>query len=168
MSSALAPDRHSRVMLSSGQGAQGWAAVLAAVLWLGAALSATYWGLRWAGQSDWTPVNTSLQSSFEANPVAVATFLDATPQEAVQDEAPVVQTRFALLGLVNQPGEGGAALISIDDKPPRPYRVGSMVADGLILQSVTAKGVRLAPAEGDRKAVELNMPAVPVKPLLPF
>ncbi len=168
MSSALATDSHSRVMLPAGPGSPAWPTLLAALMWLAAALSITYWGLRLAGQSDWTPVNTSLQSSVEANPVAVAMLLDATPLEATEEETPVVQTRFSLIGLVNQGGEQGAALIAIDDKPPRPYRVGSLVADGLILQSVTAKGARLAPAEGDRMALELSMPTPPEKPLLPF
>ncbi|GAA6143302.1 type II secretion system protein N [Hydrogenophaga sp. 5NK40-0174] len=166
MSPSFAFGRHTGGMLTSGQ-SSGWPAALAALLWLLVALSATYWGLRWAGRSEWTPVNTSLQSPVEANPVAVAMLLDSTPADAPEAEAPVVQTRLALMGLVNQRGEEGAALIAIDDKPPRPYRVGSVVADGLILRSVSAQGVRLS-TEDNARELELDMPKPPQKPLLPF
>jgi hypothetical protein len=32
--------------------------------------------------------------------------------------------------------KGGAALIAVDGKPPKPYRVGARIEDGLVLQGV--------------------------------
>jgi general secretion pathway protein C len=49
-------------------------------------------------------------------------------------------------------------VISVDGKPARPYRVGSFVDDGLVLQSVHGRQAVIASALGDGPAVTLELP----------
>jgi general secretion pathway protein C len=51
----------------------------------------------------------------------------------------------------------GIALIAVDGKPPRPFRVGATVEDSLVLQAVARRGATLGPAQG-LAAVRLELP----------
>jgi general secretion pathway protein C len=57
---------------------------------------------------------------------------------------PEAASRFALSGVVADPSKQGAALIAIDGKAPRPFRVGSRVGDNYVLQSVGLRPRRWA------------------------
>ena len=71
-------------------------------------------------------------------------------------------SRFALVGVVaGRHSGGGAALIAVDGKPPKPYRVGMQVESGLVLQSVGAREARLGAALGGASAHVLSMPVPP-------
>ncbi len=64
---------------------------------------------------------------------------------AATQAAPVLESaRFALLGVVAQPDAQGTALLSVDGKPAKPYKVGAMVVDGWALQSVQGRRAKLA------------------------
>ena len=58
---------------------------------------------------------------------------------------------------------GGAALIAVDGKPPRHYRVGADIEPGLALQSLGRREARLgASVDGATTlALELPRPAAP-------
>jgi len=79
---------------------------------------------------------------------------------AVADAAPAasLSSRFALLGVVAGRSNQGAALISVDGKPGRPYRVGSKIEEGLILQAVEPRRARLAPAADAGTSLMIEMP----------
>jgi general secretion pathway protein C len=62
---------------------------------------------------------------------------------------------------------GGAAVIAVDGKPARPYRVGSTIEEGLVLQSVRGRQAMLGPAAGPA-LVTLELPPLPVLPTLPL
>ena len=53
-------------------------------------------------------------------------------------------TRFALVGVVANRASRGVALLSVEGKPARPYRVGSTVDDAYTLKSVTPRSATLA------------------------
>ena len=53
---------------------------------------------------------------------------------------------------------GGAALIAIDGKPAKPYRVGSAVDEGLVLQSVQARRAVLAATPEGPQVLALELP----------
>lgn len=125
-----------------------WSRLLTFSLAALVAASAVYWVLRWP-----QPVM--------APPVAAAAPQDAAPdaqvlarllgQAAVATTATVVSPggRYALTGVLAGPGPRGAALISIDGKPAKPFRVGALVADNLYLQSVLGRRAVLAAGAAD-------------------
>ena len=70
---------------------------------------------------------------------------------AAPDVPPPESTRFKLVGVLAEPdteGESGVALVSIDGKPPRPYRVGAPIEDRLTLQAVGVRSASFGPAQG--------------------
>jgi general secretion pathway protein C len=67
-------------------------------------------------------------------------------------------TRFVLSGVIAEPGRQGAALIAVDGKAPKPYRVGSLVDGALLLQSVGPRRAELAPSMDGPAAFALELP----------
>jgi general secretion pathway protein C len=88
----------------------------------------------------------------------VARLLGSAPVAAAP-AAPSLSSRFNLLGVVAGPGpDHGAALIAIDGKPAKPYRVGVQVDEGLVLQSVQGRRAVLAAADSGQQVLTLELP----------
>ena len=78
--------------------------------------------------------------------------------------APVnLSAKFKLLGVIAQGGSGshGSALIALEGTPPKPYRVGDTLSDGLVLQTVKARSVVLGPAGQPGGSFTLELPWLP-------
>jgi general secretion pathway protein C len=132
-------------------------------VWLLAAGSAAYWGLKLG--SDAQAIGRPLASprtQAPADPQAIATLLGGSPSGPVALAAtptPALASRFNLVGVVAEARSGGgAALISVDGKPARPYRVGAQVDEGLVLQSVQGRRAVLAAPAGGVPVVTLELP----------
>lgn len=115
-------------------------------LWAFAVGSATFWTLQMPGNA--TPIN-------NVSGAVTSTAADATEQAHVQQVAAALgaksgamltpaaelaakQSRFQLQGVLAVGTKSGAALISVDGKPAKPYRVGAEVEEGLEVTSVKA------------------------------
>ena len=134
---------------------------LAAILWLLAGLSASYWGLRWWGSPAPVPVPRLAPEHASVDPVAVARALgEPSGAPVAAAEAEVVASRHQLLGVVRDAQGRGAALIASDGQPAKPYRVGAALPDGLVLRELGAREAVLAPAGGGA-AQRLSLPARP-------
>ena len=132
------------------------------VLWLLAAGSCVYWGLRMAPRSAPAGVVPAARQLFSSDPGAVARLLGANPLVAASSAQPTVSlaSRFNLLGVVASRSNRGAALIAVDGKPPRPFRVGSPIDEGLVLQSVNARRAVLAASSGGPPVLTLELPPI--------
>ena len=84
--------------------------------------------------------------------------VQSAPVEAAPDP------RFTLLGVVSprnaSAAREGVALIAIDGKPPKAYRVGMVVEGSTVLQAVSARGAQLGP-RGGPSIVALELPPLP-------
>jgi general secretion pathway protein C len=67
-------------------------------------------------------------------------------------------SRFALVGVVAERSRRGAALIAVDGKPARPYRVGAAIDQGVLLQSVEGRRAVLSASVGGPALVTLELP----------
>ena len=85
------------------------------------------------------------------------------PAAPVVAAAPTLASRFQLQGVMAGGPNAGAALIAVDGKAAKPYRVGAALEGGLVLQSVQRRSVRLAPS-GNGQAFELSLPEPPATP----
>jgi general secretion pathway protein C len=140
------------------------ARLAAFVTWALVAASAVYWALKLfvapapapphAANVAAAPLRGDLARVFGAPPA---------DEPAAAAPAPAVASRFQLIG-VAAPREGqagpGVALIAIDGKPARPYRVGAVVDGDWQVQSIRARGVSLGPS-GGASALSLELPALP-------
>ncbi len=142
-------------------GRKPWPVLAAGLLWLAAGLSAGYWVLLALGRTPVTPVSAVASAVPVADPAAVGRALGSLPVASTTDGAPVpvaVVSRYALLGVVDGGQQRGAALLAVGGQPPRPYRVGAVVEDGVVLQSVSRRTVRLGATLDGPSTVELSVP----------
>jgi len=98
----------------------------------------------------------------EADPAAIARLLGAHPEAPAVVAAPEAASRFALLGVVADSAGAGAALIAVDGKPPRPFRVGAALADGYVLQSLDARAARIGARRDAATVFTLQLPVLPL------
>ncbi len=126
-------------------------------VWLLVAATATYWILRINTQRSSSNFASAVVFKSEAiDTTSLARLLGAAPSPSA---APVSNSsRFALKGVVSGALGKEAALIAIDGKPPLTFKVGSVVEDGLILQSATAGKVSLSASRGGPAVMTLEMP----------
>jgi general secretion pathway protein C len=129
-------------------------------LWMLAAGSCVYWGLRLAPRAAPAPVAPPARQAFVADPAAIARLLGANPVTASAPTQPAASlaSRFNLLGVVASRSHTGAALIAVDDKPARPYRVGSPIDEGLVLQSVQGRKAVIAASASGPAVLTLELP----------
>ena len=128
------------------------------VLWALVAASAVYWGLKLTGRAAAATAPVAARTPAPADPAAVARLLGSSPASA----GPVasLSSRFALVGVVASRGDNAAALIAVDGKPAKPFRVGTEVDTGLVLQSVEGRRAILAASAGGPPAVTLELPPI--------
>ena len=125
-------------------------------LWGLVAASAVYWGMKLGSSGGTVPPAPPVRSAPSTDPVAVARLLGSTPAAAAP--TPALSSRFSLLGVVAGEDGGGAALIAVDGKPPKPFRVGSTIEDGLVLQSVEARRATIGADMKSPASLTLELP----------
>jgi len=131
-------------------------------LWAAVAASAVYWGLKLFVPGLAVPAQTTV-ASLQATPRGdLSRLLGADEVPVVAEAAP--DPRFHLIGVVAPRAAGaareGLALIAVDDKPARAYRVGAVVDGDTVLQEVHARSVALGPRDGPVR-VSLDIPPPP-------
>ena len=133
------------------------------LVWALVAASAVFWGFKLFAKPQPVPAHaTVVQGSTELQG-DLTRLLGADPVlPAAAAAAPVADTRLTLVGVVSPRGSShqreGLALISVDGKPARTYRVGAVVDGERVLQAVSLRGASLGPRDGAVQ-VSLSMPA---------
>ncbi len=124
--------------------------------------SVVFWVLQWPrpDAGSLVPAAGSRSEPAPVNPAGLARLLgaEATAAPAAMPDA---ASRLRLAGVIASSEGRGTALIAIDGKAPKPYRVGSVVEEGLVLQSVERRQAVLgAEMRGpERFRLELPVPA---------
>jgi general secretion pathway protein C len=130
-----------------------------------AAASLAFWSLKWP-----TAARTDRITTPELAPPTIdsAKLAQLLGSGASGPGAPTpianAAARYKLIGLIAQGSQRGSALIAVDGEPAKPFRVGELVTDGMLLQSVKVRSVTLAPEMTANQGVTLEMPAVPGAP----
>lgn len=143
-------------------------------VWALAAGGALFWGFKVFVKPLPAPAHTQVAAA--AAPVRgdLTRLLgnDPPPPAAAAEPEVLADARFQLVGVVSprqrQAAREGLALIAVDGKPARAYRVGAVVEGEHVLQSVAARGVTLGPRNGPAVvALNLAPPAPPATGTLP-
>jgi general secretion pathway protein C len=133
------------------QSAKFWPGAGAALLWCAAAASAVFWVLSFPSGSTVKGVPVVQSPDPAASALQPSVYLARA--WGVQAPAPQVSiaqsSRFQLWGVVAGASGQGSALIAVDGQPPRAFRVGQTVTEGVVLQSLGPKQAQLdASAQG--------------------
>jgi general secretion pathway protein C len=135
--------------------------VLAALV----AWCATYWVLRTTHSApSVAPVAAGAAASgVETQLVALALGggRAVTPTAVVE---PPLSSRFVLTGVLADPSQGGAAVIAVDGKPAKPFRVGQAVDGKLLLLSVVGRRALLGSQADGPAELTLDLPPLPSVP----
>ncbi len=133
--------------------------VLTVLVWALVGVSAVSWALRLSEPvAQATPA--AAPAPVQARPAEIAKWLGAAEASSAE---PVVSARYVLLGVIAQ-GRRGVALLAVDGLPPKPYLVGSLIHEGLVLKAV---GPRHAEFAADRRGPVLTRLELPAPPELP-
>lgn len=141
-------------------------------MWALVAACAVFWLLRFFASPLQAPAQTTAVSTALAARGDLQRLLGSPPAA----QAPVVADaagRFKLIGVMApRPTDAGSrqgvALLTVDDKPPRPYRVGAPVDGDWFVQSVSARAVTIAgPSSVAPIRLELPLPAAAATGQLP-
>ena len=137
---------------------QVWGIRLATLLLAAlAALSGTYWVLKSTHANSASAASSA--AGFSAlDPQAVARALGGGGSVAPSGAAVVPSTAYVLMGVLADRQHGGAALISVDGKAAKPYRVGATVEGNLVLQSVVGRRAVLAAGMDGPAQMTLELP----------
>jgi len=138
------------------------ARLLAFVIWAAVAATAVFWGLRLIVRSPSAPPHALAAANATQPRGDLTRLLGAAPGPGA---APAVEanSRFRLVGVVAPRGGAdpvGVALIAVDDKPARAYRVGAVVDSSWVVQAVHTRGASLGP-RGGATALRLELPPPP-------
>lgn len=103
--------------------------------------SAVWWGLALRTAQPWQPaVAATPAPQWDVSVLAQALGAGAAPVAAAPEVAPL---KIQLLGVVAGGGGKGHALLALGDAPPKTYKVGSKLDEGLFLQSVGMRSARV-------------------------
>ena len=128
------------------------------LVWAVVAYSAVVFALQWGGG---VPVDAVVAGSEqkqvlpEVDALAVSKALGAAP---VQSASASMASRFVLVGVMDGGPTQGVALISVDGKPAKPYRLGQTVTDGFVVLATGPKKAELGPQLGAASSLVLELP----------
>jgi general secretion pathway protein C len=128
------------------------------LVWAVVAYSAVVFALQWGGG---VPVDAVVAGSEqkqvlpEVDALAVSKALGAAP---VQSASASLASRFVLVGVMDGGPTQGVALISVDGKPAKPYRLGQTVSDGFVVVGTGPKKAELGAQMGSSPALVLDLP----------
>ena len=139
-------------------------------LWALAAASVVFWALKLGATSSsaLAPLPPA-RGVVAPDPGAIARLLGGVPTVATATAQPTLASRFQLVGVVaGERSGGGAAVISVDGRPARPYRVGTSLDQGLVLQWVRGRTAAIAASMSAQPLLTLELPQprndVPAQP----
>jgi general secretion pathway protein C len=144
--------------------------IAAFVIWAAVAASVVFWAMRLFVKPAATPAHATVVSSasgFKGDLSRLFGADDAPPVAAAPAGAPApsADARFRLIGVVTPrslaANSEGLALIAMDGKPPRAYRVGTEVDGEMVLLAVHSRGASLGP-RGQAAQINLSLPALPL------
>lgn len=142
----------------------------ALLVWGLVAASAVFWGLRLIGSPSPVPAQAQVALNGGLPAGDLSRLLGTAPAVLAPSQPlpPAVASRFVLTGVVATAGlrgpqaeaGPGVALLAVDGKPARAYRVGDALDEQLVLRSVGLRTAHIAASDGGGEFVlELPKPS---------
>ena len=125
-----------------------------------AAASMVYWGLKiWGLSAPAVPFAALVEHRPAASSQAIARALGGgMAQVSTASTAAPAASRYNLVGVVAGRLRAGAALISVDGQDAKPVRVGTLVDNDMVLESVSGRQAVLSSSTGTSEKLTLELP----------
>ena len=125
-----------------------------------AAASVVYWGLKvWGLSTPAVPSSALVEPMSAVSSQAIARALGGgMAAVATASTAAPAASRYDLIGVVAGRIRAGAALISVDGQDAKPVRVGNLVDNEMVLESVNGRQAVLSASTGTAAKLTLEMP----------
>ena len=125
-----------------------------------AAASVVYWGLKvWGLSTPAAPSSALVEPMSAVSSQAIARALGGgMAAVATASTAAPAASRYDLIGVVAGRIRAGAALISVDGQDAKPVRVGNLVDNEMVLESVNGRQAVLSASTGTAAKLTLEMP----------
>jgi general secretion pathway protein C len=134
---------------------QVWPALVTALVWSVAAAGTAYWVLQWpSARTEPVPEVTVGAATPAGDTAQMARALGQV--QALAATAPEV-SRFQLMGVISFTSGRGSALIAVDGQPPKAWRVGQAVQEGVYLQKLAPRQAWLGSSPSGPAQWTLNM-----------
>ena len=138
------------------------------IVWAAVAASALFWGLKLLVKPQQAPAQTQVADTTAALRGDLSRLLGADTLAPVATAAePEPDARFNLLGVVSPKSpramREGVALIAVDGKVARAFKVGAVVDGQQVLKSVHARGASLGPKDGPAQIALHLTPPLPAQ-----
>jgi general secretion pathway protein C len=143
-------------------------------VWAAAAASAFYWGLKLFVAPPPLPPRSQVADLAVAARGDLSRLLGVdAPVPVATTEEPPADARFQLVGvfspLASRAAGEGLALIAVDGKPAKAFRVGAVVEGQTVLQAVSIRSAKLGPRDGATQvALNIAPPAPAATGTLPL
>jgi general secretion pathway protein C len=130
------------------------------LFWCAATASVVFWVLNYPRGSAISGPSQVQTADLSSSGPSSAHLARAWGAQAPAPEVNIAQTtRFELLGVVAGASGLGSALIAVDGQPPRPFKVGQTVTEGLVLQSLERQKAQLGVSTASTAAFTLTRPS---------
>ena len=142
-----------------------WPGVSAALVGCAAAASVVFWVLNFPSGNAVQGLPLVQSSDPAVSGSSSSHLVRALGVQAALPEVSIAQSsRFELWGVVAGASGQGSALIAVDGQPPRPFRVGQTVTDGVVLQSLGPKQAQLGARAQGAALFSLRLPGADKAP----
>ena len=135
-----------------------WVHRMAFVVWACVAYSVVAFALHWSVSVSDGPALASAAQPPTLPDVDAAAVSKALGADAAQPNVPSLASRFVLVGVLDGGPQQGTALIAVDGKPAKPYRVGQTVVEGLAVIATAPKKAELGAQIGAVATLVLELP----------
>jgi general secretion pathway protein C len=129
------------------------------IVWAAVGLCAAYWAFKFVTTKPVEATAAVAAPAVVVDTKAIAKLLGATDSVANQGIYIASKVKLSLFGLATSPTGQGIALIAIEDKPAKPYRVGAKVTDDLVLKSISKVDAVLAASATAPDGPKLELPS---------
>ena len=127
-------------------------------VWAAVGLCAAYWAYKFVTTQAVAATAAVAAPAVVVDTKAVAKLLGATDNVAAKPAITAPNVKLTLFGLATTRNGNGYALIAIEDKPAKPYRVGAQVTDDLVLKSISKVDAVLASSNSAPDGPKLELP----------
>jgi len=128
-------------------------------VWMCALLCAVYWGLKFTKTNQISATAAAIVPAKVAETQAVAQFLGVYGASERRQFVASGSTNLVLQGIANTDAGGGVALIAVEGKPAKAYRVGSEITEMWKLKSLSRTGAILVSSKSNAEELPLTIQA---------